>query len=60
MRFYVNEDCIACEQCVATCPEVFSMVDGHSKAIGSEVPADLIEKATAAMDDCPVNAIQTE
>ena len=38
MKFFVNENCIGCGRCVATCPEVFSFTDeGVSNAMDIDV-----------------------
>jgi len=56
----VNENCIGCGLCVSTCPLVFSMTDsGQAAASEQEVPAEAEADATAAMENCPVNAIET-
>ena len=40
MKYAVDENCIGCGLCNATCPEVFSMTDeGTAKAIEEDVPA---------------------
>lgn len=39
MKYRVNENCIGCGLCAATCPEVFSMSDESvAVAIETEVP----------------------
>jgi ferredoxin len=40
-------------------PDLFTLddVDGHSSAIGGEVPADLEAKADEAIRSCPEQAI---
>ena len=59
MRYFVNENCIACGLCVSTCPEVFSMGDeGLAVAADSDVPDEAAESAAEAMDSCPVSAIE--
>lgn len=59
MKFNVNEDCIACCLCATTCPEVFRIVDGRSRAMEGDVPAEAEAAALEAMESCPVNAIET-
>lgn len=61
MKARVTEDCIACELCVETCPEVFEMGDdgiAHPKV--DTVPAELEDKAKEACEACPVDAIILE
>ncbi len=59
MKFVVNEGCIGCGMCEATCPEVFSMTDeGVAKAIETDVPAELEASAEEAMEGCPVGVIE--
>lgn len=59
MKYYVNANCISCELCVATCPEVFSMGDeGFAQAIEEDVPAGCEDSAAEAMESCPVDAIE--
>ncbi|MDD5859205.1 MAG: ferredoxin [Eubacteriales bacterium] len=59
MKYKVNDECIGCGMCEATCPEVFSLTDeGVAKAIEDEVPADAEASAAEAKDSCPVGAIE--
>ena len=59
MKYCVNENCIGCGLCAATCPEVFSMNDsGVATAIDFEVPADVLSNAAEAKEGCPVGAIE--
>lgn len=59
MKYIVNEGCIGCGLCEATCPEVFSMSDaGVAVAIESEVPEEVLAAAAEAKEGCPVGAIE--
>ena len=61
MKYHVNDACVGCGLCTETCPEVFSMGEaGFAVAIREEAPADALERAAAAADDCPVGAIEKE
>lgn len=59
MKYVVNEGCIGCGLCEATCPEVFSMSDaGVAVAIESEVLEEVLDTAAEAKEGCPVGAIE--
>lgn len=59
MKYRVNEDCIGCGMCEATCPEVFSMTDeGMAVAIDEKVAEEYEQAAAEAKDGCPVGAIE--
>ena len=61
MRATVNKDeCIACELCTQTCPEVFKMDAGYAIAYTNPVPAANENSAKQAADDCPVSCISIE
>lgn len=59
MRYSVNDRCIACGLCMATCPDVFSMgPHGKAQAIDAEVSGNLKQDAEDALESCPVSAIE--
>lgn len=57
MKAEVTEDCIACEQCVEVCPEVFEMGDEFAEVVVDEIPEQSEEDALEAADICPTEAI---
>ena len=58
-KYRVNDTCIGCGLCAATCPEVFSMSDdGVAVAIEPEVPEEALESAAEEKENCPVEAIE--
>ena len=52
-----EEDCIACGNCEAVCPEVFRLNEnlGHSEVINPQGAPE--EKIQEAMDQCPAQCI---
>ncbi len=51
-------NCISCEVCVETCPEVFRMADdGFAEVYVDPIPAETEEKALTAEADCPAEVI---
>ncbi|NLT58301.1 MAG: ferredoxin [Clostridiales bacterium] len=58
MKAIINEGCIGCGICVATCPSVFRMGDhGKAEVYEAEVQKNRYEFAMKARDDCPVSVI---
>jgi len=57
MRVKVTEECIACELCTETCPEVFEMGDEYARVIVETVPQEHEEAVCQAADECPAEAI---
>ena len=51
-----QEECMGCEACVETCPDVFKMNDDGDKAtvIDPDSTADCVQEA---IDQCPAEAI---
>jgi len=58
MKFRVNDSCIGCGLCAATCPEVFQMTDENIAEAYEEASADSEAAALEAMDGCPAEAIE--
>lgn len=58
MKYKVNDSCIGCGLCEATCPEVFSIQDDVAVAIDGEVPESALASAAEAKEGCPVEAIE--
>lgn len=59
MRYVVNENCIGCGLCEATCPAVFHLKDlGVAEAIATDVPAEEETAAAEAKENCPASAIE--
>jgi ferredoxin len=60
MEVYVDPDlCISCGNCIDICPEVFDWdEEGKARSLFDEVPQELEECATEAMENCPVDAIK--
>ncbi|MCF2683191.1 ferredoxin [Faecalicatena contorta] len=60
MKAKVNDGCISCGACVATCPEVFRFNDdGLAEAYADVLPEDE-NTAQEARDACPVSVIDIE
>ena len=57
--WYVNEECIFCDQCFGTAPDHFRPSDDFDHAIVYKQPEteEEIETATEAMEGCPTEAI---
>lgn len=58
-KFYVDRACIACDACVTTAPENFSMDenDGHAWLSKQPENQDEVEQCKEAIEGCPVEAI---
>ena len=58
-KFYVDDQCIACDACVMEAPDFFTMNDddGHAFVkLQPKTPKEL-EECRSAMEACPVEAI---
>ena len=61
MKAIVDADlCTGCELCTDTCPEVFEMEGDVAKAKVDEIPAEAVDSAKQAAEECPVEAIKIE
>lgn len=58
-KFYVDNQCIACDACCTTAPNHFKMDDNEGHAYLSQQPKTPEEEAQCkeAMEGCPVEAI---
>ncbi len=58
-KFYVDDQCIACDACVVEAPLFFSMNDikGHAYVKMQPTTAEQIQLANEALKHCPVDAI---
>ncbi len=58
-KFYVDDQCIACDACVVEAPQFFAMndQDGHAYVkLQPNTPEDL-KKCYDALEGCPVESI---
>jgi|LAHS01.1.fsa_nt_gb ferredoxin len=58
MRFHVNGNCICCKMCAETCPRVFKIIAGKSRATILNVEGKNKELAIEVMENCPMGAIE--
>ncbi|MBL7665749.1 MAG: ferredoxin [Bacteriovoracaceae bacterium] len=58
-KFYVDDQCIACDACVMEAPKFFSMndEDGHAFVIKQPRTPQEFEECENALAGCPVDAI---
>lgn len=58
-KFYVDEQCIACDACVMEAPDFFTMNDDDGHAYVTKQPTNPkeLEECKNAMEACPVEAI---
>ncbi len=57
--FFVDDQCIACDACVITAPNFFSMndQDGHAYVSLQPKTQSEINECNQALEECPVEAI---
>lgn len=60
MKARVNEGCISCGACVATCPEVFRFDENDLAVAYADVTDETEAQAKEARDGCPVDVIHLE
>ena len=58
-KFYVDQDCIACDTCVGISPKHFALTPNYSHAIVCKQPQSDVEiqECLDALEACPVFAI---
>jgi ferredoxin len=58
-KFYVDDQCIACDACVMEAADLFEMndEDGHAYVKRQPITADELEEAENALAACPVESI---
>ena len=58
-KYYVDDECIACDACVLAAPDHFNMDDDDGHAFVTKQPygEEEEEACREAMDACPVEAI---
>ncbi|MEA2114540.1 MAG: ferredoxin [Thermodesulfobacteriota bacterium] len=60
MKITITDECIACEQCVEICPEVFVLEGDIAEVIVDEVPEEYQQACREAAEECPAEAIIIE
>lgn len=60
MKITIEDTCIACEQCVEICPEVFELEGDIAEVMVDEVPEEYQELCREAAAECPAEAIIIE
>ncbi len=61
-KFYVDDQCIACDACVACAPAFFAMndIDGHAYVTKQPSSQKEIDDCMQALNECPVEAIGSD
>ena len=54
----ISDNCIGCGACEAIAPDLFELKDGVSHAFKEDVPENLEDNATEAIESCPTEAIK--
>ena len=60
MRVFINDECIGCGMCEATCPDVFSINDDGVAEAMEDFDGDLADAVQDAAESCPVSAIEID
>lgn len=60
MKANVNEGCISCGACIATCPDVFRFNEDQLAEAYADVTEENKEAAIEARDGCPASVIDVE
>lgn len=59
MKVKINENCIGCGACTGNAEGIFDIGDdGLAKVVVETVPEERVKDAKAAIDGCPVSAIE--
>jgi len=56
-KYYVDEECILCNDCLERAPENFATGDNYAYVKKQPETSEEEEQCQDAMDNCPVNAI---
>jgi len=58
-KWYVADDCIACDSCISIAPDIFMMVESEEYAYVAKQPENEEEEALCeeAMESCPSESI---
>ena len=61
-KFYVDDQCIACDACVCEAPNFFEMNDDDGHAFVKKQPSNEkeLQECMDALDACPVEAIGSD
>ncbi len=60
MKVRITDDCVACELCVETCPEMFEMGEDYAEPIMEDVPDKYQSEVEESAELCPTDAIIIE
>ncbi len=60
MKVMIEEGCIACGLCTATCPEVFAFGDDGLACVIASVEKENENEVKTAAENCPVSVIEYE